>query len=96
MPILLNNVSVDTTSDTFESLGGVAIVNVRGDNYGGGSVLIEAATVNDSATRFVTLPNGTFTADGTVKLDYLPQGALIRARLDSSTTPTNVFVDILQ
>lgn len=94
--VLLNNVSADVTSDTFKSTGGIAVINVRADSYGGGTLTIEAASSNDSAQRFVVLTNGTITTDATVKVDYLPSGLIIRAVLTGSAGASNVFVDVLQ
>lgn len=99
MTILLNNVSVDTTSDTFESKGGTGVAIIRGDNYGGGTVTIEMASKSDPNApvfRFSTLPDGSVTADDTVKLDYMPVGTLIRAVLTGSSGANDVFVEILQ
>lgn len=100
MTILLDNVAVDiTSSPPHISTGGSLLINIRADNYGGGSVFIEVASPNDPNAptfRFAVLPNGTFTTDGTVKLDFLPKGILVRARLGGSSGADNVFVDILQ
>lgn len=96
--ILLNNVNVDTDSDNFESAGGPAVINVRGDNFGGGQVIIEVASKNDPSNpdRFTGLDNGTFTANKTVKVDYLPVATLLRARLTGSAGASNVFADVQQ
>jgi hypothetical protein len=98
MAILLNNVSADAISKPFASSGRKAVVVVRADNYGGGTITIEAGSANDpsSSTRFAVLPNGTFTADATVTLDFIPPGTILQAQLAGSTTPAAVFVDILQ
>lgn len=94
--ILLNNVSADATSDAYESQGGEAVVNVRASSYGGGTVNIQAASPNQGTPDYVTLDEGSFTADGTKGILFLPRGMLIRAVLTGSTSPSNVFVDILQ
>ena len=97
MTILLNNVSVNTTSAEFLSEGGSAIINIRADDFDGASLAIETASDNDSLDRFVVLPSGTFTIDSSVKIDYLPQGVKLRADLTGAGGSTsNVFVDILQ
>lgn len=99
MTILLNNVSVDVTDPAtiFVSKGGSAVVNVRANNYGGATVEIQTSTVEDSSTRWATLSSGTFTADASVKLDYIPNGISVRAIVTGTTGPTDgVFVDILQ
>lgn len=94
--ILLDNVSVDTTSAVYTSTGGTVVVNVRGDDFGGGSVAIEAASANDVGNRYVVLTDGLLTAGSTLKIDYVPSGLKIRAALSASTGASNVFVDILQ
>ena len=96
MTILLNNVSVDVTSAEFESKGGSAIVNIRADAFGGGTVEIQTASDQDPLDRFVTLPNGSFTVDASVKIDYLPQGVKLRVDLTGSSGADDVFCDILQ
>lgn len=96
MTVLLDNVSADVSDppagDIFTSKGGPAVINVRGDNFGGGTVTIQNKTPNDS--RFAAVTNGTFTADGSLVLDLLPNNTEIRAILSGSTTPSNVFADI--
>ena len=97
--ILLDNVGSNSISSTFKSAGGKAVVNVRANDFGGGTVTIEQASANDSLNRFLTLENGSFdtsTGGGSINLDYLPSGVLIRAQLASSSGASNVFVDILQ
>ena len=96
--ILLDNTNFNTTSEVFNSLGGVAVINILADDFGAGSVAIQMTTNNSKviADPWVTLDNGVFTENSIVKLDYLPTGTLIRAVLsgvDGSTL--NVFVDIL-
>lgn len=94
MTVLLNNVDVDTTSAEFKPSGGIAMAIIRGDSFGGGTVNIEIASTADN--RFATFPNASFTANGTIKLDYLPVGTIIRADFTGSTGASNVFVEILQ
>lgn len=96
MTVLLDEVDVDTTSSEFKSRGGPALVVIRGDNYGGGTVNIELATESDPQNRFDLFPGGAFTGNGSVKLDYLPIGTRIRANFTSSTGANDVFVEILQ
>lgn len=99
MTILLDNVDVDVTAPTtiFVSKGGPAVINVRANNFGGATVEIQTATVQDGLTRFVTLTSGSFTAAASVKLDYLPNGISVQAIVTGTTGPTDgVFVDILQ
>ncbi len=96
MPILLDNVSVDTVSANFSGRGGSHIVIIRGDDFGGGTVDIQIASVNDNVAgpRFAVIEDASFTANGSFKLDYLPSGYLIRAELSGSTSPVNVFVEV--
>lgn len=97
--ILLNNVDVDVTSPTeiFKSNGGSAVINIRATNYGGATVEIQISSPNDTLGRFATLTSGSFTADASVKLDYLPVGLSVRTIVTGTTGTTNsVFVDILQ
>lgn len=96
--ILLNNVSVDTTSEAFVSQGGVAVINILGDDFGGGVVTVQMTTKNSEvvADPWVNLDDGVFATQSTVKLDYLPVGTLIRVVLEGSTAASNVFCDILQ
>jgi len=96
MTILLDNVGADTVGDTFPFKGGPAIIFVRADNYDGGTVSVEIASQNDTAVRFDVLTDGAFIIDGTVKIDYLANGSLLRAVLTGATSPENVFVDVLQ
>ena len=97
MTILLDNVSTNQTSVEFESRGGSAIVNIRADNFDGGTLEIQTASDQDPSDRFITLPEGTFTADSSVKIDYLPQGVKLRVDLTGvGGTASNIFCDILQ
>jgi len=97
MTILLNNVSADVISDEFISRGGSAIVNIRADDFDGATVTIQAASKQDSLDRFAALPDGGFTTDSSVKIDYLPQSLKLRVELTGSGGSTsNVFCDILQ
>lgn len=96
MTVLLSNVDVDTTSVEFTSRGGPALIIVRGVDFGGGTVNIELASVVDVLNRFALFPGGAFTANGSLKLDYLPIGTRIRADFTGSTAADDVFVEILQ
>lgn len=95
--ILLNNVDDDVTSAEFVSSGGSAIVNIRADVFDGATLEIQTASNQDSLDRFFVLPNGAFTSDVSIKIDYLPQGVILRADLTGTGGSTsNVFCDILQ
>lgn len=97
MTILLNNVDTNQNSEAFVSTGGPAVVRVTASDFGGATVEIQYAAGEDALNRFGTLTSGTFTADGTIKIDYLPPGEKIRAALSGITAPTDgVFVSIVQ
>lgn len=99
MTILLDNVSTDVSdpSEIFVSKGGSAVVNVRASNYGGATIEIQTTTVQDGLDRWATLTDGSFTADRSVKLNYLPNGMSVRAIVSGTTGPSDgIFVDILQ
>lgn len=98
MTILLNNVNADTTSSTFRSAGGAAIAIIRGDDFTGVTVAIQAASASDpnSTTRWMTLMNGSFTGEATFNMTYLPAGLLLRATVSGANAGDNIFVEILQ
>ncbi len=96
MTILLDNVSVDTDGTPVKFNGGPGVIYVRGDNFGGGTVDIQIATGDDSALRFGVLADGSFTGEGTVKIDYLATGSRLKAVLSGSTGASNVFVAVSQ
>lgn len=97
MTILLNNVNTDQTSAEFESRGGSAIVNVRADNFDGATLGIQMASDQDPLDRFITLLNGSFTDNSSIKMDYLPQGVKLRVNLTGAGgSASNIFCDILQ
>lgn len=101
MSILLNNVSTDVTSppaaDIFVSKGGLAVINIRATAFGGATVEIQIASTNDILTRFATLSGGSFTADASITLNYLPLGVSVRAIVTGTTGPSDaIFADILQ
>lgn len=95
MAILLNQVNVNTNGDAVTFDGGFGIAVVRADDFGGGTVSIEARSVNDTGNRWEVLPSGAFTTDDTKKIEGLVLGLEIRATLTSATSPSNVFVEIL-
>jgi len=97
MTILLDNVSANTTSDEVEGIGGSVIVNVRADDFDGGTVEIQMASLQDSGDRFATLPGGTIMAEASIKIDYFPLGSKLRADLTGAGgSASNIFCDILQ
>ena len=95
--ILLDNVDANVVSDEFKSAGGPAVIVIRGDNFDGGTVTLEMASISDAGNRFDLLDNGSFTADGQVKLDYLPVGSKIRSELaGAGGSASNIFVEVQQ
>ena len=98
MTILLNNISgAAVESEELSVEGGSLIVNVRADDFDAGAVLIQLASEQDPNDRFITIPNGTFAASSSVKIDYLAKGLKIKAVLSgSSGSAVNVFCDVLQ
>ena len=95
---LFKNINADDISSSFTANGGIYTVNVRADNFGGGTVLIQTASKNDpnGTPRYSTLVNGSFTVNGSIALDPLAPGTLVRAVLQGSSSPSNVFVEIIQ
>lgn len=93
--ILLNNVSVDTDSETFSLIGGFNTIVIRGDNYGGGTINIQARSKSDPNLRWGNLPNGEFTEDATVIARGLEPNLELRASFSGSTGASNVFVELL-
>jgi len=96
--ILFNQIAADDTSKQFVSrISGPAIVTIRATSYGTGTITIQMADLSDGATpRFVTLTDGTLTADATLNLTFLPAGHAIQAVLAGSTAASNVYVSIAQ
>ena len=94
--ILFINQNSPGTSDNFESVGGKSIIIIRADNFTGMTVDIEVASSSDPTVRFEVLPSGNFTANGSVMLDYLPPGILLRAVAASVPGDAELFVQIVQ
>ncbi len=95
MTILLDNVSVDTTSTKTLGDGGPKIVFIRADDFGGGVVRIFIAPPSDSLERFERLKDGQFACDAEVHIDYLPPATKIRVSLVASSGAENVYVEII-
>jgi len=93
MTVLLDNVNADTTSSEIEFQGGSRVIVVRGDDFGGGTVAIEVKSNNDS--RFLAVEDASFTADGDKILDSTVPGLTFRAVLSGSTSPSNVFAELI-
>ena len=96
MTILLDGtVTGDTTSNEITGKGGQVVVVVRG-NLDSGTIAIQGASSNDSLDRFAAFTNASALATNTtLVLDYIPVGLRLRAVLTGSTTPTDVFVEII-
>lgn len=97
--ILLDNVDTDVPLPTaiFKSKGGSGVIHIRANDFGGATVEIQTASTQDILTRFETLPSGAFGGASTMKVDYLPEGTLLRAIVTGTTgTSDKIFVDILQ
>lgn len=103
--VFFSDQNADIVSGEFESQGGVAVVTIRADTFGDSTIAIQMASKNDISQsnpspgnpRFINLTNGELTDNGTLKLDYVPAGMLVRVVISSTVTPpTNAFADILQ
>ncbi len=96
MSKLLDNVGADTVGDafSFKSLGPRALI-VRGDDFGGGTVTIEAAAASDATSRWAVIDDGTFTANGTKQINIVIPGMLLRAVLNGATAPVNVLAEVV-
>ena len=96
MTVLLNNVDADEVSAEVEFGGGSKVIVVRADDFGGGIVAIEVKSKSDSGNRFLVLANGSFTANGDLILDSTKSGLTFRAVLSGATSPSNVFVELVE
>ena len=95
MTILLNNVNVDTVGEIFTFSGGSKVLFIRADNFGGGTLTIEAADPSDPSERFATLDGGAFTLNGTKIIESTVPGMKFRAVLAGSSGASNVFASML-
>ncbi len=95
MTVLLNNVNTDTESNPESFDGGQRAIVVRGDNFGGGDVSIQARSKSDPSSRFAEIDDGNFTTDGTKLLLESKKNLEFRAVLANSTNPVNVFAEIV-
>ena len=89
--ILFNNINSDETSEIFTFQGGSALVIVRADDFGGGTVTLETRSKNDTGGRFEEIAS--FTGDSTEKIFSIVPGLDFRVVLAGSTSPSNVFVE---
>jgi hypothetical protein len=89
---LLDNVSVDTVGEGFNTLGTDGVLAIYADNFGGGSVSIELSP-DGGATWIIATQNGlpfSATANATVTINRVGQSMKIRAVLAGSTGASNV------
>jgi len=94
--ILLDNVNANVTSSPFQfGKGGPAVIFIRADDFGMGTITISTAPPGDKAIRFRNLFNGITKQQTEIRIDYLPSGTHIRVRLSRATNPVNVFVEII-
>jgi len=91
--IILNNINSDETSQTFSFQGGSAVLVVRADDFGGGTVTLETRSKNDTEGRFKEISS--FTSDGTEKIFSTITGLDFRVVLSGATSPSNVFVETI-
>ena len=96
---LLDNVDTNTVGSLFTWNGGPGQIFVKGDNFGGGNVIIELSDDNgttffpakfDDGTDFIVTANGSFPVAG------WGQAIFIRGTLQGSTSPSNVNLTIKQ
>lgn len=94
--ILLDGVDADTNGEAFPTYGSDQTLVIQAASYGGGTVNIEIS--RDSGASWVPLTiNGviaTFNSDGAYLVNRISAHYLVRATLTSSTSPSNVFVEL--
>lgn len=96
--VLFKNQDDDAVSEPVNLNGGPIIVTIRADDFGSAIITLESASIlDDEPLRFEPLTNGTFTASDDVKIDYLSQSNLLRARISGSDVLTgNILVVVDQ
>lgn len=100
--VLIENQDVNIVSDAIISSGGQFIVVIRGTVFGSGIVEIQYSPrplENEVDAKWSTLQNGIFTDNGEVRLEYVPGGHGIRAKLTETAvlaTTENIFVEAKQ
>jgi len=97
MTILFNNIDANATSLEFTFNGGSRVLNIRGDDFGGGTVVLQMASSSDPSNpnRFVDIENASFTANGSVIVENTKIGLIYRAVFSGATNPDNVFTDMV-
>lgn len=97
MIYLLKDVSTNTIGEAFQADGGCKTLLIDSVDLGGGSVTLEVRRSGSGIWVTPLLPDGSeaiFTQNVFLKFDYASQGLEIRAKLDSATSPRNVFVSL--
>lgn len=96
--MLLNGVNIDTDGIPVDGDGGNKVFAVWANDFGGGTVTLEASP--DGGTTWITLTYGgnpaTFTGNTIRLIDRIGQGMKIRATLTGSTGASNVNADLFQ
>lgn len=102
MTVLLDNVSVDTTSSIIKGIGGVVTLVITADDFGGGYLYIEYSRSGSGMWIIETLPTVTLPPPD-FQVNYnkilsieLPIGIEMRVRLAGSAGASNVRVEVLQ
>lgn len=89
---LLDAVDANTNGDGFPATGGSKTLAVWGDDFGSGTVTVEASP--DGGTTWIGLTiTGSplaLTAKGVRFIERLGQGMQVRATLTGATAPSNV------
>lgn len=96
MTLLFDNVNTNQTStESIKGDNGKKLVIVRADNFDGATVIVEIASINDSASRYHPLADGTFTSNGQLIIDYLKVGTVVRARIiNAGGSTSNIYVEV--
>lgn len=86
---LLDNVSEDTISGMIQGRGGIAKVFVNGDNFGSGTVKLQASPEPGTAAEWYDDTNLNFTAKG-YKAVQFKEGVNYRLNFSGSSGASNV------
>ena len=102
MTVLLDNVSVDTVSQSYRGNGGPVYIEVYADSFGGGRVVFETSRVGADKWVYVYQPSSS-SPPPALQINYndvisieLPVGFELRASLIESFGASNVRVEVLQ
>ncbi len=97
MTVLFDNVDVaaGVASDEGRFKGAQKIATIRADDFGGGTLVLQALSVNDgTAGRWDNLADGAFTTNAQVRINFGSINLSFRAQLIGGSGATNVFVEI--